>query len=1037
MSVTNTKRHTQRQRVREIYSLLRAGFVLYSKILDNISVKLERHFNSDVFSGPIGDFKLQAQTSIALATQACPVPAVAAAPQAARPERTNLTPAQFNAAVGDIEKLMDFFFSALRAQPSSYSGLQRRYLPQTSSGVAATSLFFPTAPISELDSIDFTDQFITTRESSKIKDAIVAYNTATSKTRAALRALLVTWTRSGREPFQLIHFHLRAPMMPALSGKRVAALPNSFALQLCPPSDIFETLSGHHATEGDKIRIQSIATSPDPYHGARNSWEYVLAMQFYAEIVTLELMRKHSQQEDWQRASFSTRQLVDGIVLKSADFVLKACESDGATILSATNPALFASETRRYAHLLVQRVHANDFFKYGAVQSLKLVADAAKAIARNKKLDWSRLPVEPLASLRMSYVHGVQAFQRITRALPVALQNAAATYSRALCVAAHPVVLLDRGPGSGDGWKRDGIDPIVLTDDELSAPYEERTFNENELAALRARFESLRIGFDDRGLAGITSRIADVALDAAGISRLEPGRFFVPYTYGDHLPPLSVAGTPAHMFASVPVVVSALLKATDSLIVALAPSQRPSIVQLPPSSLEVVPSFTGCRSTSTLYALANPNEIVFDGATIRFLGSHVQGAKPPLEPPAPPNPDSTPKEVASAATLNGFTDSLSDAYSCIAWNAERMLQSVVLAACARKKEVGLRVPPAGVEAFPDSALRRLSEQRDLLTIELAFQVRLWIRSIRVPLKRFAATVNQRLVGELEDARGSLAVGLTGKAVADSLADYTVSPARKPAATGVVLPPPREDLTPQQIFLDLEGFDSDSTLVYHALRTDGGNIIDYALQYIDSIPTTDFRQFVWELGDAENIKNWVFRYDRFGLGRIVEPETYEFEVTNGGQSVDGTLPDLSDAVKRQLVADELRFTTTDVIRSEGPYRMIKSITAQLRELDRKIGQAQEQMVAQNIHGRAFRERFAASAVLAEALARGLLGDAACPTIKTFTASAEDETVNGLDGEEYDNLTTRMQALKSAFGVLPQNSALKLGEVCAIMFSVLSE
>ena len=1012
------KKPGEKREAREVYDLFVANEAVYTRVLKNIPSKLQRHFNSDFLGSSVAQFRLEEQLAKNTSRAPCEAERVQPPPdQPTKPlseEQKKLTIDEFVQSTKDASTVLTAFFDGALGSSTepARQALLRRYLPHTATGV---SYFFPSLTGVESSALDFVDELVTTREISKVQDAIVAYNVYSSKAATALRNLILMWAKNGLAPFQMIHFYTATPGITyALRDKRVPVVNNSFALQLGPPSDMFAILSSTNATEGTELRIQTLVLGGSKkYHGVKATWQHVVALQFYAEIVAIQLMNRHRHQEDWQMATFSTRAYVDALANKCADFVLQLCAERQPMAPSLLDPSTYSTEPRWFAQLMLSRVHAVDLTKRGVVDSLKLVANALKNIAADKSIDWNSIPVEPLAYLRMSYEHSEDGFRRVKRVLQ-GEEGRLAAHVRSLCAASYPALLLDR---NADGrWKEEGATPYLL-----SKGYELLKPSNGGTALLRTRiarrFESLRINFDDGGADGIASRLESVSLERDDQNTtLQPGRFFVPYGYGDHLPPLSSRSVLPFLFASVPVELSHVVAALEAVKSSLQGKKDDT------PSVDFVPSFTKCRSPNIAFVLDNPNEIAFDGDNVRFLSSYVGTPETASTIEVDTQVAST---AATAAVVSSFTSSLSDVYSSIAWNAERILQGIVLTACTDKKVFDVRIPsPMGVPFADPLKQERLNEQRTILKYDLVFHARLLQGEINRILLPVAKAANESLNKNLERDKQFLIIATDSTFPAlesDALSKSTLEEHPAAFAFGAL---PVDVAT---LFLKREGIDDDE------LVDTADDMLEKAKNLLKAVKegTYDFRALVRDIGSDDTMESWIFRKAALGID-FVDPNDFTYNYANQ----QNTLDDLSPEDKQKIVNEHLQLTPDDVLTVETPYRMIRVIKNKMDVIDEKLKAVEAQSgLVLNIHSQAFREQFLVSLVVGQAMARGLLGEADTPSIRALIAGSgsdaesigEEEMQRLLDG--LNGVQTRMsEALKTT-------EALRLCDLCAITHCIM--
>ena len=895
--------------------------------------------------------------------------------------------------------------------------LIRRYLPQTARSVA---FLFPRVPVTESNSVNFTNEFITVRETSNVHDAILAYNSYSANAVAAFRNLNFIWTKNQERPFELVHYHSdNDQLVKELGTKKIQSLIDSFALQLNPPSDIFELLSQEVGTESMLRRVDALYKK-ELYHGFPNSWEYVLALKFYAEVVTMELIKRH-QHTDWQRVTFSTRNNVDSIAEDCANFVLKSYSDGIISSFSWSDPATFATETRIYTQLLMSRIHAFRDVNNGTATALKMVASALKNIARSKKLDWQAIPSEQLASLRMSYKHGEIAFERVSKVL-TDTRSDLASHALSLSTASYPVLLLRGEPPEEERWKQDGKEPLLevgTTPSWIGA----RETTEDDLTILRMRFESLRINFDTDGKEGIERRLE--ALSVSNLSTpLEYGHFFVPFTYGDHLPTLSSTIVPAFMFSSVPVSCKSVINAIDKTIQSLSGKPQGTL-------LELVPSFTRCRSMEAAYVIDNPSEILYDKDRIRFLCSYVENEDTNLP---QQTPTKTAEESANSAVMSTFTESLSDVYSSIAWNAERVQQSILLARSCNGNIFDIRLPSSSSTAFVIPLQPQLEKELRSIKAEILYQTRACIYTIRREVVKLAMKVNAIFVEQIEQAKGLVIAGSGATIQSHGVADVAVwsddNMVAPSIATGDETPTAPID---EYLLFSTRNFSDDE------ISTHTRTIYGTSFSFVNKLSKLeyDYRKIVRDFGSTETIKDWIFQ-PQYGLLKP-DVDTTKFTFRAGDTAGEPLkLEDIKDDKKREWLTETL-LNFEAIFRLEAPFRMLDYLLSKLDDVEIKLSKAKEvQKNPNDIHSVVFRRNFTASVVIGQAICFDVLGETKSPSLSRMRTGSESLTYDGIDDSEAADLSKRLEKLKTKVNDASKTIAtLRLSELCAITHTTLSE
>lgn len=1029
----------EEQMMREVSSMLNSSEGVLRRVIDNIPLKLQRHFDADVSSSVYGSMKFQSHRSMRYAMQQCPPLNTLPTSQTSGSNVTGptkyLSIAEFFEVIRDINTVIRLFIIDNTQSPvgSSKKGLICRHLPQVT---GSQTYLFPQVAVLSSDALDIVDTSLAVRESSRINDAVQSYNSYSSKASAAFKHILEESLDTGRRGFLLLHYYPVSDDTYTsgldkrfIEDKALKTPVDSFALQLCPPSDIFNVLSFGNKTESTGLRVKAlIGQEVSLHHGLKPTWQHVCAVQFYAEVVTVELVKQRQcHTEDWERISFSSRDSVDSAVYTCAEFVLSMCTKERVLVLFEEGPDTVANETRMYAQLLVRRMHVRNPKNSGALNSLRMVALALKEISRNKKLDWKTLPVEPLASLRMCYKRGQDAFRRASALLPYD-QGGLAAHARSLIASSYPVLLFQEPVTSDEEedpcYPGDPGDARVHRCDACASAEHMERF----MSALKRRFESLRINFDEGGTVGIERRLESVSLGGSEAVSLEYGRFFIPFGYGAGSPPLHSPLTPAFMFTSVPVLLEYVLAAIKQVLKAVQTGEDGAS-----QSTTFVPAFTKCRSPEESYAINDPSEFVYEDNCIRFLASYVGATGdeiPRLE------TATTATDAAKSATQSKFTFLLSDIYSSIAWNSERILQGILMASCQGVDSYSLHLP-GGTDSFPiPPEDTTLENKRRAIQDELAYYLRRCYDIVRNQLelvaealdKVFRKTMGDKRVDSMPaqsamepgifDALGEVhddGKGIHASTIATGVLDTTSTP------------------TPLELF----------TLFASPQPPSGNELLPYRRDFIDKCKNFledlyggkfDFRVLFKNISKDTSLsrlsrRQWV----------IFSPDLrddFTYALPDGTEE---TLKDLSTEEKMELLDSVFKFDSETALASESYFRMVRELNNALDALDSGDGTGRGNTEAQThddaTNSPEFRLHFLASVVIGQALFWEVSGNTSTPTASSIRVKL-GEQLQWLEPTEQEHIVKTLTELESNIkNAKGSVTAVRLGELCAITHSVM--
>ena len=429
----------------------------------------------------------------------------------------------------------------------------------------------------------------------------------------------------------------------------------------------------------------------------------------------------------------------------------------------------------------------------------------------------------------------------------------------------------------------------------------------------------------------------------------------------------------------------------------------------------------------------NPSEIVYDGDQIRFLCSYVdnEATQVPKRKASP----ALAEEWAKSAVMSTFTESLSDVYSSIAWNAERMQQSILLVKCCNKRLFNIRLPSLSAKPFKSPSQTRLEEERRSLQGELVYHTRILLDSIRMEMLSLAREANGRFRATIIEKRQFATVGTSATIAGPGIAGWGVDDRHVEWSIGVKAFSP--DMTAQELFLNVE-YVPDSYLENNAHR-----IGEMSLEFVNALfaGEVDFRVLVRDVGSKQNVDDWMFnpQFEILGreiLGSDVDQETFEFKV--GDTQGRDNLEDLTLESKLELLGKTFVLNPEKAFRLEAPFRMIDYLLKRVDEIDRKLADmTNADRSPDDIHSIVFRRNFTAAVVIGQAVAIDVCGEAEVPSLFTIRAGTSRSTSLYIEPSEAETIIGSLTKLKDAVNDASEPTGLlRLSELCAITHTAMS-
>jgi len=586
-------------------------------------------------------------------------------------------------------------------QPTS-SPLYVRELPQK---MQQPAFLFPPSADADSNYVDVKSDVGTMREFSPLHDAAkVGARAARAASSAIVRAHRFWETEGLRCLF--VHAYSDGIGDWAVHVK-VHALHThreSYSLVLQLPGDIRAAEASAQLDEESEKRILTLCHKGAAAEEARtllahsklpDSEAALVAMSLFAELWTDELLKLHELSEPTSRvvSAVQTAQVraarrcvacgafLEAVTVQSWSGLVPLSESAKADpALLATQAGRDAARLARRLQLVAQPVTTRGVLSKAIVRRLRAIG--ATLVATGNRLaakpDTDVLPSEPLQSLFMKPVHGLHAYARAT-----ALPNLDARVANAIA-AAYPSSLL-----LPDGALDAAVNGLVRTDAVPRRP----PVQADAARIVQRRMAALRFDYPDTvHLDGATKALhaSDKALmEAMSSLSLASGAralaFYVPYGYGQAPPRLVYPPVPAPMFGSVPVWTEDVLASIDALRTALS---VPGATGAALPTVSICPVFP-CGGAPQRPLPAHPSllDVRIGGArrsaTDVLFGVDVcfWASEPELSRTVDQSSSSAPtraNEAAKQHVQGAYERKLASRVSTLAWNAERILQSLLL-----------------------------------------------------------------------------------------------------------------------------------------------------------------------------------------------------------------------------------------------------------------------------------------------------------------------------------------------------------------------
>ena len=629
----------------------------------------------------------------------------------------------YNGAAATLLRTMDDALRSKRVPLPRDDTTWIRRLPQRVRAQNSTRLFARTVGTdTQYADID-TEDGVVVREFTKYASAVKALDASLKKGRLALRRFAKEW-EAHKSTWIALDCKCERIEHPRLAFKPARC---HSSLALTTPVDIqfasaivsISERTLRHIRLVVKRARQQCDKSILEALGLRHTNADLLATQIFGELWVAELLAMHESFRSRQVQMLEQASSRAAARLGAAGrFLLRlvagnnpstnlTSEEYGDTAPSRTDIALVATQAGRDAALLLDRVLFSQDYVFVRAAMVPLIRNCAytavRAASAFERAVPTRLPHGPTASLFGDSHDGVAAYLRATRL------STDAAVARTI-TAAYPATLL-----------LDGRTP--LTEDEVAALRNRTPRRRDNVRMTSAQLvETMRFRLASLQMQPTIDDAENLSVDdlaeALAVVKVSGGArsFYVPFGFGDARPAPTLPPCAAPLFGTVPVFGDALVHAFDSIRVTLrgeAPAETPKApfcVRLEPmlDCLEEAPANPEVESV-------HPNVIQLRRETDCVVASFVASRAPKTGPvdttPATTEPTVGATEMLDAARRAAATHkcdvqatSASATVSSIAWNAERIVQSVVAAVASADPavafdaiEVELDLPPDGTE----------------------------------------------------------------------------------------------------------------------------------------------------------------------------------------------------------------------------------------------------------------------------------------------------------------------------------------------------
>jgi hypothetical protein len=530
---------------------------------------------------------------------------------------------------------------------------------------------FPTGQQVEMGEVDTIVGDVVYNQSSSIKDCIqvLSYSSRSA-------AMAVGLVREKEETIGVRLKLVHATETPSFTSSASNTAPvDSFALVLQLPWDIRMLSAATPLTEKQRRVVEFQIQETVAKLGVltlSNSEDGVIAMNFYAELWCEEIVRVQKLLE-YDGTSARLAMVMEPAFKRATKRALKAIAfiedvtrvaNFGLYNIDDRDVAFVATEAGRDVYRLAKRMHLNR----GAnpVTSVVLMKHASTSIRKFASQfagnTPSNMPSEPLSSLFMNPSCATDAFTRVKHIIDASgLPGMGLILSASS--AAYPIALLHPDPPKSD---------------DCPDPYLPSNLNVGDIVSrVLVRSTEMRIDtLDNDELESIEQRISGLELGSVqpGGGDLKPSgaSYFIPYATGR----LTDSRVSHVMFGSVPLFKKHFAVAAKEAIAAL--NDETSSADACGEYAIIQPYFDHCKIKDELQ---HPNVVSVDATNqklkVRFVCSRMEKRE------SISRNDTLATNANSAASdfvLSDDSYHLSSVVATVAWNAERVVQSLALVA---------------------------------------------------------------------------------------------------------------------------------------------------------------------------------------------------------------------------------------------------------------------------------------------------------------------------------------------------------------------
>jgi len=649
-----------------------------------------------------------------------------------------------------------------------------RQLPQR---IQSPRFLFPVGRNMTIEHLDAETAGVVTREFTTYHDILGSYNEAVQKSRIALARLVKEW--EGLDSKVTLRCLCKKEYEPPLAPGKSAPVTFS-SLILALPMDVRNLMETTQNTEKtvhwlslvtEKIR-QKRATGPTLWDrlSVRNTEAEAASARVFGDIWAHELVDLFrvpnlSEQEQVTILQSAARRSVLRLRAASA-WLYKVTQNNEVGIPMRYDPGFLATQPGRDAARIVDESllfssEASVWMRKTLCPHVRATASAAKRLSEVfERSTPTTLPLESLATLFGTPIDGLAAVSRITRCLEATLPgnaDLAKTTLAAVAASYSSNLLLQYAydqMGRSRAKDRETVSRLPSLQPRPTSASLSMVRN-----ALQTRAATLRVGGIE--VSEMTRRrqpTIEGLVDAMTSLDLKAATFYVPFGYGGKPPHLSMPAVAAPMFGTVPVYAQSLEAAFGSLkngLTGLVPTPGASFVKLVPFGTCAPDEDLAIDAPESMHPMLMKASKKGLGVEVHFQASGSDTIMPEYAASGIPLDLTAGIGLASDHVEDDATRRLRADICCIAWNAERVHQALLLAvACASDDMNGIdvavevpnvsRIAPELMEKMsrPDLVTKRriladrLEKQRGNLQIHARAHLRILQAIIETVKNRF-------------------------------------------------------------------------------------------------------------------------------------------------------------------------------------------------------------------------------------------------------------------------------------------------------------